>query len=140
MKKTLILTTLIGSSLLFTACSAMQSKVKNGALQDESSQVVNNQSNEISKLYGSWVEKNPINETEVQGFKLNENLSASSINMETLQYQSWDYKDGQLSLVAKSIGNKVSGVDTIVYKVISVDDTRLVIEENGQQFIFNKQQ
>lgn len=60
--------------------------------------------------------------------------------METLQYQSWDYKDGQLSLVAKSIGNKVSGVDTIVYKVISVDDTRLVIEENGQQFIFNKQQ
>lgn len=139
MKKLVTLTALIGSSIFFTACTSMQSKVDNKMIPEESSEIADNESNEISKLYGSWVEKNPINETEFQGFKLNQDFSANSINMETLQYQSWSYQDGKLGLVAHSIGNGVSGVDTIIYKVVSVDDSRLVLESNGQQVVFNKQ-
>jgi len=38
-------------------------------------------------IYGSWVQPNPIYEKEVQGFKLNKDSSAESINMATLVYK-----------------------------------------------------
>ncbi|EPF72640.1 lipocalin family protein [Acinetobacter rudis] len=149
MKKSIMLSTLIGSSLIFTACTTMQNNVESETATTSEASMSSNDStvtseganvNEISKLYGNWVEKNPINDTEFQGFRLNQDLSASSINMETLQYQSWSYQDNTLSLVARSIGNKVSGVDTLTYKVISVDETTLVLDNNGQQLVFKKQQ
>lgn len=74
-------------------------------------------------LSGSWVQPNPINEKEVQGFTLNEDSSAVSINMATLLYKKWWENNGTLYLVTESIGNKVSSVDTTAYEVVYTDST-----------------
>lgn len=125
----------------FTACTTKQNNVESEPVTTSEASMSSNDSavtsedanvNEILKLYGNWVEKNPINDAEFQGFMLKQDLSASSINMDILQYQSWSYQDNTLSLVGRSIGNKVSGVDTLTYKVISVDETTLVLDNNGQ--------
>lgn len=63
-------------------------------------------------LIGSWVEPNPIDSSQVQGFTLNEDGTASSINMETLKYSKWWVEPGRLVLVSSSIGNGISFTDT----------------------------
>lgn len=40
-------------------------------------------------IQGKWVELNPINADEVQGFELKQDGTASSINMATLAFQQW---------------------------------------------------
>lgn len=156
MKKLLLTTALLGTSILFTACSPAKKEMTEttpaSAPAEVASEVVavstpveaasetaGASTAEIATFYGNWVEPNPINDKEVQGFTLNQDLSATSINMETLKYQSWDYKDGNLSLVALSIGNKQSGTDKTTYKVVSVNETTLVLDDQGQQLTYKKQ-
>jgi hypothetical protein len=79
---------------------------------------------------GSWVEPIPGNEDAVQGFTLNEDGSASSINMHTLLYQKWDLKSGQLILTAKSVGNHSSSVDDETYTIELIGKNNLKLN-NG---------
>ena len=68
-------------------------------------------------IQGTWLEPNPINPKEMQGFTLNQNGTASSVNMAnctlTLQYE--------------SIGNKqtITGTDTL--NVVKIDADSLVL-------------
>ncbi len=87
-----------------------------------------NKSPDINLLYGSWVEPNPINDKEVQGLKLNNDGTASSINMATLQYKSWKLRSGQLVLISESIGNGISFRDTTTYDIVQVDRNNLKIK------------
>ena len=64
------------------------------------------------KFIGSWVQPNPINEKEVQGFNLKKDGTAESINFSTLKYKNWWYESDELILVVESIGNKISFTDT----------------------------
>ncbi len=84
---------------------------------------------ESSHLFvGSWVEPNPINDKEVQGFKLNADGTASSINMETLKYKAWKIEPGKLLLIAESIGNGVSFTDTTTCEIVLVGSKTLDIK------------
>jgi hypothetical protein len=56
-------------------------------------------------LVGSWVKPNPINDKEVQGFLINSDGTAESINMATLLYKKWWQEDGKLILIMESVGN-----------------------------------
>jgi len=91
------------------------------------------------KFSGSWVQPNPINENEVQGFTLNEDSSASSINMATLLYKKWWLKNGKLILVSESIGNKVSSIDTIEYEVENHSESVLEIKNGDYIDKYKKQ-
>ena len=91
------------------------------------------------KFSGSWVQPNPINENEVQGFTLNEDSSASSINMATLLYKKWWLKNGKLFLISESIGNKVSSVDTTAYEVVNHTDSTLEIKNGNYTDKYVKQ-
>ncbi|MGB6128677.1 MAG: lipocalin family protein [Psychrilyobacter sp.] len=91
-------------------------------------------------LLGSWIEPIPGNEKEFQGFTLNSDGTAQSINMATLQYQKWQFKDGKLILTAKSTGNKTSSVGEEVYTVISVNENYLFLKNREIQFIYKKRQ
>lgn len=91
-------------------------------------------------LLGSWIEPIPGNKKEFQGFTLNSDGTAKSINMATLQYQKWQYKDGKLILTSKSIGNKTSSVGEEVYTVISVNENYLFLKNREIQFIYKKRQ
>ena len=80
---------------------------------------------DTNQFIGSWVQPNPINEKEVQGFKLEKDGTAKSINLATLKYKNWWYEAGELNLVIESIGNKISFTDTGKYEVIKITDKEL---------------
>ena len=84
----------------------------------------------VSKQFiGSWVQLNPINAKEVQGFVLNADGSAQSINMATMIYKKWWIDSNKLVLILESIGNKVTSFDTIKYDVVEINDTELKLKE-----------
>lgn len=82
-------------------------------------------------IQGSWVEPNPINAEEVQGFKLDDDGTASSINMATLLFKNWNLEDKTLILGYESIGNRqtIAGNDTL--NVVKLDADSLVLASNG---------
>ena len=63
---------------------------------------------DLPQMEGTWVEPVPGMENSVQGFKLEEGGKASSVNMATLQYESWKQEGDKLILSGKSIGNGVT--------------------------------
>jgi hypothetical protein len=76
-------------------------------------------------LVGSWVQPNPINDKEVQGFIINSDGTAESINMATLLYKKWWEEDGKLILLIESVGNGSSSIDTIRYDIVKNTATEL---------------
>lgn len=90
------------------------------------------------QLVGAWVQPNPINNSEVQGFKLNSDGSASSVNMATLLYKNWFLEGDSLILVMESVGNKVSSIDTIRYRISRCDQDTLVLINGNREDVFGK--
>lgn len=88
---------------------------------------------------GSWGEPNPINEKEVQGIEILKGGNAKSINMATLVYSKWWTKNNQIFLVAESIGNGTSGIDTTAYEIIKVDKVSLIIKDKFATIRYIKQ-
>ena len=79
-------------------------------------------------IQGAWVEPNPIDSTQVQGMQLNQNGTASSINMATLQFKAWNLTiPDTLILNATSIGNgqTTEGADTLT--IVKLDADSLVL-------------
>ena len=90
------------------------------------------------KLIGEWIEPIPGMESMNQGFKLEENGQASSVNMNTLVYEKWEQKDSLFILKGKSIGNGVTGefVDTLTIKALTADS--LILQKCDYTFKFKK--
>jgi hypothetical protein len=126
--KNIFLTFSLGAVLLLSSCHNNQPPNKNSKLNID------------PKLFvGSWVQPNPINDKEVQGFNLKEDGSAQSINMETLKVQKWVYNSNKLVLIVESIGNGVSGIDTIVYEVLKINNKELDLKGWGLIDKYTKQ-
>ena len=89
--------------------------------------------NAIILLTGSWVQPNPINEKEVQGFTLQQDGKAISINMATLIYKKWWTEESKLVLVAESIGNHSSSIDTSRYEIVK--NTNSILELKNGDFV-----
>jgi hypothetical protein len=115
--------------ILTTSCQNISKKVTSAStLESPSKTGVSS-----DKFIGSWVQPNPINEKEVQGFVLKNDGTAESINMETLKYKKWWYEANKLNLVSESIGNRTSSMDTIKYEIVKINDKELELKEG--QFI-----
>lgn len=89
-------------------------------------------------FHGTWGEPNPINTAELQGFTLNPDGSAQSLNMATLKYKSWRIEPGKLVLVAESIGNGVSSTDAIAYDIVLVGARSLELKNGGTNLKFTR--
>ena len=89
-------------------------------------------------LEGSWVEPVPGMEEQTQGFTLNEDGTAVSINMATLQYQEWSASGDTLVLTGKSIGNgqTIDMADTLL--IVSVNADSLVVRQHQLTRTFHK--
>lgn len=74
-------------------------------------------------IEGSWVEPVPGMEHMLQGIKIESGGKASSINMATLQYETWENKGDKLILTGKSIGNHqtLSFTDTLIIEKLTRD-------------------
>lgn len=81
-------------------------------------------------LVGSWVMPIEGQPGKMQGIKLEENGTASSINMHTLVYKEWEQQGDHLYLTVKSIGNgmEIEGVDTLKIDKLTADS--LVLSSN----------
>ena len=129
--KKLVSIIIVAAFLFFSAC---QSNSHTDATTVNDSQATVKDTAENKKIssalfYGSWVQPNPINEKELQGFKLNKDSTAESINMATLLYRHWWVEDSKLYLVSESKGNRQSVVDTIAYDVLQVTPHELRIRD-----------
>ena len=79
-------------------------------------------------------------EEQTQGFTLNEDGTAVSINMATLQYQEWSASGDTLVLTGKSIGNgqTIDMADTLL--IVSVSADSLVVRQHQLTRTFHKAQ
>lgn len=78
-------------------------------------------------IAGEWVEPIPGMEDQMQGISLNADGTASSINMATLQYETWKREGDNLILSGKSIGNgqTISFSDTLLIKNLTDEEMSL---------------
>lgn len=70
--------------------------------------VVFSSCNDPIRIEGIWVEPVPGMEGQFQGFRLDKNGEAASVNMATLQYEAWRREGNLLILTGKSIGNRLT--------------------------------
>ena len=117
-----LLTILLGSGLLIISCQNAN-KDANQDLTDHS-KIEKSAVTDTSSLIGSWEDQSE----KALHFTLNADGTAQSDNMATLLYQQWSVKDNQLFLVAKSVGNKQTYIDTIVYSIQKLNDSELIIK------------
>lgn len=89
-------------------------------------------------IEGAWVEPVPGMPDMQQGFVLETGGKASSINMATLQYETWKQQDNLLILSGKSIGNHqtLSFIDTLVIEKITSDS--LILTQGEQTLKYSK--
>ena len=119
MKKSILLT-LFG---VMTACSP--SSEKKSAIGFSSTASVLNPNRE--RLAGKWLRPIGGQQREAQGFELQENGTAASVNIHTLQYEKWNVSDDTLYLwYSTEIVDLVpKGIDTFLIK--EVDDSELIL-------------
>lgn len=78
-------------------------------------------------LTGKWTQPIPGMPASRQGFILNENGKASSVNMATLRYETWEQKGNKLIFSGKSIGNHqiIPFADTLTIEKLTQDTLNL---------------
>jgi hypothetical protein len=133
---------IVAACLFFSACQS-NSHTDASIVNDSQATVKDTSDNtkfSDALFYGSWVEPNPINEKELQGFKLNEDNTAESINMATLLYRHWWFDDNKLYLVSESKGNRKSVSDTITYDVLQATPQELHLRDRQRTIAFKKLQ
>lgn len=91
------------------------------------------------KITGNWIEPVPGMPGQFQGISLMEDGRAESINMATLQYESWDRIGNVIFLKGKSIGNGVTiqFTDTLLLKDCSMDSLT-VMRKNGMEVNYTR--
>ena len=90
-------------------------------------------------LIGSWIEPIPSRKNEFQGFTIKHDGSAESINMATLVYKKWWKEANKLVLVAESIGNGTSSIDTTKYEIVKLNEKELELKDNDYSIKYKKQ-
>ncbi len=79
------------------------------------------------RIEGVWVESVPGMEEMMQGVCLESGGRASSVNMATLRYESWERIGDKLILSGKSVGNgqTIDFSDTLIIEKITPDSLSL---------------
>lgn len=90
-------------------------------------------------IEGSWVEQVPGMPGIEQGFTLETDGKAASINMATLQYSRWERRDDVLLLSGQSLGNgqTIDFTDTLQIKTLTAD-TLVVVRGTMEQTYLRK--
>lgn len=91
------------------------------------------------EITGNWVEPVPGMPEQFQGMSLMEDGTAQSINMATLQYETWDKIGNVIFLKGKSLGNgqTIEFTDTLVVASLTADT--LKVTRNGQVSAYARQ-
>ncbi|MEO6288016.1 MAG: lipocalin family protein [Dyadobacter sp.] len=92
---------------------------------------------ESGSITGSWVTDMQDQPQHKQGFTLKDDGKAVAINLGTMTYEKWE-KQGDLLIISgkRNTEGQKDMIDTL--KIISVEDSTLVLEKNGQKFSYSK--
>lgn len=93
-------------------------------------------------IAGRWVQPVPGMEDITQGFELQKNGVATSINMETLVYKTWTQTDcNTIVMTGESIGNGQTITFTETYNISMPDKNTLVLgTTNGYSQTYTREQ
>lgn len=92
-----------------------------------------------SGIEGRWVEPVPGMEGQVQGISLEAGGKASSINMATLQFETWQRQGDRLILSGKSIGNGVTIPFTDTLVIDKLSDSEMLLKSGQMTIKYQKQ-
>lgn len=89
-----------------------------------------------SPLVGTWIQPET-SFTQEQGFVLHKDGTAEDINVDYVQYESWEKQGDFLILNGKNVGSvKKDFSDTL--KIEKVDDDELVLSQSGETVTFKR--
>jgi len=123
-----IIITLSAITLVFSSCKNKE-LINNDVVSNSTNDHIAIQKEDINSIIGAWEEHIPGQEDEYQGFILNENGSAKSINMASLKYMSWKVDSNKIRFIVESIGNHTSFIDTVFYTIESIDNNTMVLKD-----------
>lgn len=91
-------------------------------------------------ISGTWVQPIPNMPTMTQGFILNPDGTAKSVNMATLQYDTWTLNGNKLTITGRSIGNgqTIEFSETYILEKLSPDT--LVLRNGDMELTYTRQQ
>ena len=90
-------------------------------------------------ISGTWTQPVPNMPTMTQGFVLNTDGSAQSVNMATLQYDTWSRSGDTLTMTGQSIGNGQTIEFTQEYTIESLDNDTLVLRDGDITYTYTRQ-
>ncbi|MHC5202950.1 lipocalin-like domain-containing protein [Myroides sp. LJL119] len=90
-------------------------------------------------IQGKWVQ--PISGQQgFQGIELSKGGKASSINMATLKYQTWEKKGDTLIVSGQSIGNGQTSTFYDTLHILELTPGKLTLQKQGLQINYTKQE
>ena len=92
-----------------------------------------------AEITGTWTQLVPNMPTMTQGFVLNTDGSAQSVNMATLQYDTWSRDGDTLTMTGQSIGNGQTIEFTQEYTIESLDNDTLVLRDGDITYTYTRQ-
>ncbi len=123
----LIILFFISITLGFISCNNIKTNIEeiNTATTDK----IIDEIDSINPFVGAWEEAVPGQKDKYQGFILNKDGSAESINMATLKYISWKVDSNKIRFIVESIGNHISFIDTEFYSIESIDNSTMILKD-----------
>ncbi|WAC09839.1 lipocalin family protein [Dyadobacter pollutisoli] len=92
---------------------------------------------ESGSITGSWVTDMPDQPQHKQGFTLKADGNAVAINLGEVNYENWEKQGDRLIIYGNSGTDDQKRIaDTL--KIISVADSTLILERNGEKFSYSK--
>lgn len=134
MKSIALALTILVSSLCFISCKK-EVKADDSKVVTDSTTISSKEKDGFSKkdLIGDWITG------EYQdGFQLNEDGTAKSINSATLRYSKWDLKGDLLLLDNLSIGNQTSGRGVDTLHIESLANNELKVKASPDRILIYK--
>lgn len=95
--------------------------------------------NDTPQITGTWTQPVPGMENMTQGFVLNTDGTASSVNMATLAYDTWRHDGDNLIMTGRSIGNGQIIEFTDVYEIEQLTSNTLVLRDGDITFTYTRE-
>ena len=90
------------------------------------------------EIIGTWVQPIPGMENQNQGFVLNQDGPAASVNMHTLSYTHWQRKKDALVLTGQSIGNGRTINIKEEFTILQLDEKNLRLQLGDSVFEYTR--
>ena len=95
--------------------------------------------NDTPQITGTWTQPVPNMPGMNQGFVLNTDGSAQSVNMATLQYDTWIRDGDTLTMTGQSIGNGQTIEFTESYTIETLNTDTLVLRDGDTTITYSRQ-